>query len=226
MSSSESATYGELLELMRRRRSVRRFCAEPVPRQLVEKLLEAARSAPSAGNRQPYRFLVVRSRERMARLAAAVRKESERLVAAARPEHAADLAEYVRYFDWFERAPLLLAPIYRSGGPSHFEGTLNRSPLDALASTAAAVMSLLLAAPALGLGACWMTGPLVAEASLRELLAVPEGWSIAALLPVGFPDEEPPPRPRRALEQLVRFLDDAELEYHAGDPKPPSEDVS
>jgi nitroreductase len=220
MASTEKVTYEQLLALMRERRSVRRFRSEPVPTELLQKLLEAARSAPSAGNRQPYRILVLRSRGRMAQLAAAVRAESERIVAAARPEQAPDLAEYVRYFDWFERAPLLLAPIYRSGG------TFNRSPQDALASTAAAIMSLLLAAPALGLGACWMTGPLVAEPRLRELLAVPEGWSVAALLPVGFPDEEPPPRPRRALDQLVRYLDDGDLDYHPGDQKPPSEDVS
>jgi len=207
MSSSEAASFEQLLALMQQRRSVRRFRVEPVPDELLQKLLEAARSAPSAGNRQPYRVLVVRSRTRMAELAVAVRAECERLVAAARKERAAELAEYLHYFDWFEQAPLLLVPIYRSGGPAAFEGALNRSPQDALASTAAAIMSLLLAAPTLGLGACWMTGPLVAEPALRELLAVPEGWSLAALLPVGFPDEDPPPRPRRALDQLVRELD-------------------
>ena len=202
MCSPEQATFEQLLELMQRRRSVRRFRPEPVPDGLLEKLLEAARSAPSAGNRQPYRILVVRSPALMARLAAAVRAESERLVAAARPERAAELAEYLRFFDWFERAPLLLAPIYRSGGPAPFEGALNRSPFDALSSTAAAIMSLLLAAPALGLGACWMTGPLVAAAELRALLAVPEGWELAALVPLGYPAEQPPSPRRRALGRL------------------------
>jgi nitroreductase len=73
---------------------------------------------------------------------------------------------------------------------------------DTTASVAAALTQLLLAAHALGLGACWMTGPLVAAAELRALLAVPDGWELAALVPLGYPAEQPAPPRRRALGRL------------------------
>ncbi len=57
-----------------------------------------------------------------------------------------------------------------------------------------------------GGGASGMTGPLIADAALRELLAVPESWGIAALAPVGFPDEEPKPVPRKGLDAVVRWI--------------------
>jgi nitroreductase len=67
-------------------------------------------------------------------------------------------------------------------------------------------MQLLLAAHARGLGGCWMTGPLVAAEPLEELLGVPRGWSIAALVPLGYPDEQPEPPARRDLDRLVKRI--------------------
>ncbi len=65
-------------------------------------------------------------------------------------------------------------------------------------------MNLLLAAHTLGLGACWMTGPLVAADGLRRCLQVTKGWDIAALVPVGYADEEPQPPKRRPLQRLIQ----------------------
>jgi coenzyme F420-0:L-glutamate ligase / coenzyme F420-1:gamma-L-glutamate ligase len=209
MSGHEPTAWAELLSLLRARRSVRRFRAQPVPDSLLEQLFEAARWAPSAGNRQSFRLLVVRAPARIAELGAIVRAECQAVLAAARPQQSAGLIDYLRNFHLFDQAPVLVAVIYRSGGPALLEGAPNRSGIDALAGATAAIMNLLLAAHALGLGSCWMTGPLlVAEAKLAELLQVPAGWSLAALVPVGYPDEAPAAPPRRPLSELVHYLDE------------------
>jgi nitroreductase len=71
---------------------------------------------------------------------------------------------------------------------------------------AAAIENLLLCAHALGLGACWMTGPLVAAEALAAILEVPRGWTLSALVPVGRPAERPATPPRRPRDALVRRL--------------------
>ncbi len=208
-----STSYEALLETMRGRRSVRRFRAAPLPAELLEQVLEAARWAPSAGNRQAYRLLVVHSPALLARLAAAVRDATRQIREGSRAELRRELGAYLDGFELFASAPAVIAPIYRSGGPELLgpaEGPIPRAVADGLASVSAATMNLLLAAHALGLGACWMTGPLVAAPALEALLEVPHGWSLASLLPLGFPAEQPAPPPRRPLAQLVRTLGDPE----------------
>jgi nitroreductase len=211
-----SAGYDSLLEVMRRRRSIRSFRPDPVPDGLVDRILEAARWAPSAGNRQAHRFLVVTSREKIGAMAQAVEAATQRLADHLRADLAEQVASYLANFRHFVGAPVVLVAIYRTGfdllravTPSGSAGELPgaKPVVDALASVSAAIMNLLLAAHVLGLGACWMTGPLVAAGELMAILEVPRGWEIAALVPVGFPAETPPATPRRTLDQLVRRID-------------------
>jgi nitroreductase len=194
------------LELARRRRSVRRFEARGVPGPLVDRLLEAASLAPSAGNRQPYRLIVASARATIEAMERAVVEAVRAIVEGARPDRAADLEAYTRSFLVFADAPLLFAPIHRAG-VDPLGAALAASGLEAISSVSAAIMSLLLAAEACGLGACWMTGPLVAAPALRAILEVPEGWDLSALVPVGYPAERPPAPPRRPLARLVRFIE-------------------
>jgi nitroreductase len=75
-----------------------------------------------------------------------------------------------------------------------------------LIGTSLALQNLLLVAHELGLGASGMTGPLVARRELRALLEVPDSWEIAALVPLGYPDESPPPTERKSAEKVTRWL--------------------
>ncbi|HOX45442.1 MAG TPA: nitroreductase family protein [Myxococcota bacterium] len=212
-----SESYARLLELLRGRRSIRRFRPEPVPAELVSKLAEAARWAPSAGNRQAWRLLAVSAPGRRAALRAAVDEALAPFRAGLRPEAAEDANRYLDAFCFFDQAPLVLAFAHRPG-PDLLAASQQRrarpagSPAgrqaeDSLASVAAAVENLLLAAHALGLGACWMTGPLVAAPALGRLLGLQDSWEVAALVPVGYPAEAPAAPPRRAAERLLRVLD-------------------
>jgi coenzyme F420-0:L-glutamate ligase / coenzyme F420-1:gamma-L-glutamate ligase len=205
MSDSNLDAYQALLALMRGRRSIRRFRAEPVDAGTLDRLMEAARWAPSVSNRQPFRFVAVESPETRTRMARLVREAvADRLARMADEERAA-AAAYAEDFSRFEQAPLVLAAYHRG---SHVlaerVGLAHSAEVGTVSSVAAAIMQLLLAAHALGLGACWMTGPLCAAPALEALLAIPAGWQLSALIPIGVPDEAPPPPPRRTAAQLVR----------------------
>jgi len=210
-----SDDFERLMRLMRGRRSIRRFEARPVSPGHVERLIEAAACAPSAANRQPYRLLEVSDRVTIDAMARAVGQAAARIAASARPDRRADVERYVASFTAFEHAPTVLVAIERgeidllaasSPDASDPHAGRERMARDTTASVAAALTQLLLAAHALGLGACWMTGPLVAAAELRALLAVPDGWDLAALVPLGYPAEQPSPPRRRALGRLWQHV--------------------
>lgn len=211
MAVDETPSYQELLELMRSRRSVRRFSNEPVADELVEQLVEAARWAPSAGNQQAWRVLYVDDRERIGAMGDAVRARVEEVRSDLRPSATAQMSGYLDSFLTFTGAPIVLAFIHRAGvdliqaARRSREKTTGVEPeAYSLASAAAAIENLLIAAHALGLGACWMTGPLLAEQEMSSILKVPRSWRLTALIPVGWPAEAPQPPPRRSLERLLR----------------------
>ena len=206
-----------IYEAMRARRSVRRFKPDPVPRETVVELLEAAVTAPSASNKQPWRFLVVEERARIERMANAVREATARIAAHIPEASQPAFRAYGDYFTRFEDAPQVIVPIHRAltvlsnlvdealdDGTRRAIGAMEEQ--SGLIGTSLALQNLLLMAHALGLGASGMTGPLVAEPALREILEVPPGWGIVALVPIGWPAEDPKPTDRKAVDKIVRWL--------------------
>lgn len=210
-------TGNELLDLLRERRSVRRFRKAIPPRELIERILESAITAPSSSNKQPWRFLVVYREDLRARLAAAVRAARDRLAAHIDPQYEPAFREYSDYFTCFEDAPVVIVPLFRglpllsqmtAGGPSvaDQEAVAAMERDSGLISTSLAMQNLLLAAHAEGLGAACMTGPLIAREDLRALLDIPESWHPVAFIPIGYPAETPEPTQRKPLEKVVRWL--------------------
>jgi nitroreductase len=206
-----------LLALLAARRSVRRFRPEAPPRAAIERLLEAAVAAPSASNKQPWRFLVVTDAALVARMAAAVREAVERIAAHVEPASVPAFRAYGEYFTRFERAPVVIVALHRPlallsnlSEPTMPDGDRARIAAmerdSGLMGTAMALENLLLAAHALGLGASGMTGPLVAVDRLRALLEVPDSWEVAALVPVGFAAEEPAPTERKPVAKVTRWI--------------------
>lgn len=179
------------LELARTRRSIRRYTPEPVAPTLIEALLEAASWAPSAHNRQPWRFCVVQSATTKAVLSAQMAEAWRRDLSG----DGADLSEIERRVAISQArltgAPVLIVPcvtleemdVYPDPLRSQAEWTM------AVQSVALACQNLLLAAHAAGLGACWMCAPLFAPALVRQVLALPEAWQPQAILTLGYPAE-------------------------------------
>lgn len=178
-----------LLAHLRARRSLRRYRDCPVPAAAIEQLLEAATWAPSAHNRQPWRFVIMQEPAVKSRLAQAMgtRLRAD-LQADGLPEPliAADLA---RSYSRLSQAPLLILlcmslhdmDAYPDQRRRHFEATMAQQ------STAMAGQNLLLMAHALGLGACWVCAPLFCQDTVAATLDLPEDWQPQSLITCGYP---------------------------------------
>jgi nitroreductase len=199
--------YRTLLSILAERRSIRRYKQTPVPMETVERLIAAANLAPSASNRQPFRFLAVEDSATLANLADLVRKATSENAEKLPDDERAQVAKYTEFLVYFETAPVVLFAYHRAD-PSLAQH-LGLSPdydVGAIASVSAAIMNLLLAAHTLGLGACWMTGPLVAAPAMEKCLGLPTGWRLSAVIPVGIPDESPKPPKRRGADRLLTYF--------------------
>jgi nitroreductase len=206
------------LEVMKARRSIRSFRPEPPERSLIERAIAAAVTAPSASNKQPWRFFIVRRRETIREMALATRAALDRLTSCVRPEFQKGFAEYAVYFTRFEAAPTVIVPLYRPTIllsnlvgprlPDEDRERIARLETDsAHMGVSLAIQNLLLEAHVLGLGTSVMTGPLLADPGLREILRVPPLWEIAALIPAGYAAEDPPPTDRKTVDQVVRWIE-------------------
>ncbi len=181
----------DFLELMRTRRSIRRYEARPVPTALIDQLLAAAIWAPSAHNRQPWRFVVIESDATKQRLAAAMgaRLREDLTADGAPPEVIARDAD--RSYARITSAPLLILvclTIEDMDAYPDARRAANESMM-AAQSTAMAGQNLLLAAHALGLGACWLCAPLFCPDVVRGTLALPDDWQPQGLITAGYPAE-------------------------------------
>jgi nitroreductase len=211
-----------LMELLRARTSVRVFEQRPVPRALLSRLLEAATRAPSPTNRQPWRFSVVTApalRNQIVESTQAAIDEIRTLVVAS--ENTDHLADYWDYFVGPMRsAPAFVVVQYRrfadtianlieGAGADRKKFSTPDSWHVELCAASAATMLLLLQAHAEGLGACWLSGCLLARPRLIELLRVKPPWQILGGVAVGWPAEHPQPTSRKPLEKVVEWFEDA-----------------
>ncbi|HOT75102.1 MAG TPA: nitroreductase family protein [Candidatus Wallbacteria bacterium] len=197
----------DILDLIKARRSVRKFSSAPVAEADIDKMLEAALWAPSASNRQSWKFVAVKNPSVIKEMASAVRAAVEKLKAQIEDEdNAAAFGGYSGYFTFFESAPLVIAACFnpRPNYVNVLSGK-NLRPDDNLEQTTAvgaAIQNILLAAHGMGYGACWMSGPLIAEQELVKILKL-EGYRLAALIPVGVALETPPAPKRKEPGKLT-----------------------
>jgi coenzyme F420-0:L-glutamate ligase/coenzyme F420-1:gamma-L-glutamate ligase len=198
-----------LLETVRGRRSVRRYVERPVPEAAVERMLEAARWAPSPHGTQPWRFAVIRQPGTRERLAEAMGAEWRRNL-----EMDGQDAEVVERRLEGSRRRLLEAPVLVL--ICLYPGDLDRYPdaerqrnetTMAVQSLGAAAQNLLLAAHSQGLDTSWMCAPLFCPETVVEALGLDPELVPHALITVGYAAGDPRRRVRRPLEELVVFRD-------------------
>lgn len=194
----------EVFEAIRTRRSIRRFKPTTVSDDNLYQVLEAARLAPSWANTQCWRFMVVRDRQLKAGLAATLIGRPVEGSSETRPNAAADA---------LVQAPLVIVACAELGRSGYFRGEPSTDKGDwYMFDTALAMQNLALAAHSLGLGTVFVG--LFDAVEAARLLSVPDGFVVVALTPLGYPDQEPPPRPRRELNETVfydRFSRDTAL---------------
>jgi len=202
---------GSTARLIASRRSIRRYRDQPVAAEVVDEILRCALNAPSAHNRQPWRFAVLRAPESKARLANAMgaRLRSDRLRDGDSPM--AVQADVSRSFNRISGAPLVvLVSTTRIDMDAYADAPRREAEkVMAIQSTAMAVQNLLLAAHAAGLGACWMCAPLFCPDAVRAALGLPADWQPQALVTMGLPASAGKPYSRRSLSQVVRYVEQA-----------------
>ena len=187
------------------RRSIRRYRAEPVAADVLEGLIEAACWAPSAHNRQPWRFAVLDASVRE-RLADAMGRKLAADRAADGDPADAIAADVARSRARITGAPAAILVSYSLRDMDRYPDA-RRAAAErdlALQGTAAAIQNLLLAASARGLGASWMCAPLFCGEVVRAALALPADWEPQALITLGWPanDGRPPVREPAATRTL------------------------
>jgi 5,6-dimethylbenzimidazole synthase len=202
--------YEEFLKLVKTRRSIRSFKADPIQDEYVERIVEAARWAPSGANSQPWEFIVVKDKQLKDRIVEIVNEHGEysRKVELTR---AADLrfpamSGPVRE-PGFKNAPVF---IILCGDPRTKEAyplftLLTRGDSHFTSGLASAFLYMTLAATTLGLGSQWVsaTGNPFVKCLLRQLLDIPEKLEIYDMLVLGYPAYEPKPRFVRELGEMV-----------------------
>lgn len=201
----------ELQRVLESAGTCRRYRPDPVPGAVLRRVLDAARYAPSGGNRQPVRFVVVREPATRRRLQELYRERWEAYAAphldAARKAGAA-VPKLLAGADHFARhladVPVLILVCFRVADVLATDLGLGRLSVVGGASIYPAVQNLLLKARDEGLGAALTTLVCADEPLLRSLLAIPEEFATAALLGLGWP-ERPFPRQlsRRPLDDIV-----------------------
>jgi nitroreductase len=195
-----------LFEAMHTARSIRRFRPDPVPNELLHRILEAAIQAPNGTNAQAWRFVIVRRPDLRRQLGEFYRQGFREAYPAGRLATEPDphrrrllrSAEYLAEHMGDEPPVLILACLQRSpnaGAPGRSAG----------ASIYPAVQNLLLAARAIGLGACLTTLHLRREAQVKALLGIPEHVDTYALIPIGYPAVPRGPVRRRPLADVTHF---------------------
>lgn len=221
--SVEPAVRVEALErLIKTRRSIRRYQDRPVSTEMLLKAIEIAAWSASSGGKQGWMFYVVQDSAVIARIADAVEHKTE--VMAAWPEaepYRADIERWRRNDGFFRFAPACIAVTmfdYRSAADKVMQArgegdevaremmAARRLGASRLQTVAGAVAYLLLVLHQMGLGACWMAGPLQAKRELETILKVPADQDFVALVPVGWPDEQPQPPSHKALAEMVRIV--------------------
>jgi len=167
----------EILRVIRERRSVRKYKRDPIPDEVLLRVLDAARLSPSGKNLQPWKFIIVKDNSLKDRLAEASRQQ---------------------YF--MAKAPVI---IVACGLPDECYAHMGRYMKSWPVDVAIAVEHIMLQAQEEGLGTCWIGA--FEEEEVKSILNVPANVKVLALTPLGYPDEVPRGRGRKPLDEIISY---------------------
>jgi F420 biosynthesis protein FbiB-like protein len=198
----------DLVDVVRTRRSIRKFKPERIARGIICSLLDLARWSPSAHNTQPWRLMVVDDAEMKGKLA----KEMGKVWVSDLVEDGVERNEaerMVKLKNWdrvMSSAVVVIVCLDKRGVYKHTDSRRRRVEyLTAVQSVAAYVQTLLLLVHDHGLGACWICTPLFCQNSVRGVLGLPKELEPQAMIIMGFPDEKPLPSSRKPLDEVCAF---------------------
>ncbi|HWR28933.1 MAG TPA: nitroreductase family protein, partial [Negativicutes bacterium] len=207
-----------LEKMLKARRSIRKWKSDAVPEELIVKAIEAAGWSPNSGGRQPYHCYVINNRAKIAEIAKAVQEVTDYLASLCKADtDRASVERWQKNSGFFADAPVLIAvsaSIYQNisdklqvenmDDPKVCEINRNRQIASSRVQTVGAFVDhLLLALHTLGLGAVWMAGPTQAKTAVEKIINAGANEDFIALIPVGYPDEQPVAPSRKPITELV-----------------------
>ena len=169
----------DILEIIKKRRSIRKYKAKEIPQEIINELIEALIWAPSAGNLQSRKFYFVFKKEIKDRLTE---------------------ASYGQ--DFISQAPLVIVGCVNEEKIAKY-GERGKN-LYGICDVSASIQNLMLVATAKGLGTCWVGG--FDENKVKEILNLPNHLRPIVILPVGYPDEDPNPPKRVSKNEAIEFI--------------------
>jgi len=210
----------DLFEIMYSAGSIRRLRSDPVPDEIITKILDAAIRAPSGSNAQSWVFIVVKNAETRRQLGMVYKKASDILTklyaGVPRPTHM-DESKYQRFmqavthlFEHMGDAPVLLVPCLKasmwtgaSNLPADVKARMAGAARIAGSSIYPAVQNVILACRAFGLGTVLTTIHAFFEEEVREILKLPADVQTYALMPIGYPQGHHYPDKRKAIQEVA-----------------------
>jgi coenzyme F420-0:L-glutamate ligase/coenzyme F420-1:gamma-L-glutamate ligase len=194
-----------LLNVFRSRRSVKEYSPKEISNEVLFRILEASRWAPSAHNAQPWRFIVIQDSATKRKLAKAMasrwNKDMSKNGVPKEQRESLIKASVER----FENAPIIIIVCLTMEDMDEYPDD-RRKKIEyviAVQSVAAAIENMLLAAHGEGLGSCWFCAPLFCQDVVRKILKIPQYVDPQALITLGYPADRPNPPPRKTLEEIV-----------------------
>lgn len=192
----------DVMEAINRRRSIRKFKSDPISEDVIRTILIAGIKAPSGRNRQPWEFVVVTGDKRLEMVR--IMREGIQIHKA---EHEAERIKSVeRSANIMEQAPVTIFIFNPYGKQPWQEKTTEQQLAETIdvQSVGAAIQNMILAATSLGLGSLWICNVYFAYKELCQWLK--KDCQMVAALALGYPDENPPMRPRKDLEEVSVWL--------------------
>ena len=209
------------LDFIYKRKSIRKFKDQEVPKEDLMEMLKAATYAPSAKNQQNWHFTVITNKDKIEEIAKVVADRHTEIADLAEEEKDRDnMNKFLKYYTVFKNAPVLVL-FYAKPYKSIEYKILNDKPeckdlydiaissKSEIQTIGAAIENFLLAAANMGYGACYMTGPIHSKDKIYEIIGHDESeGELMALVPVGVPEDKEAPQPKRLpLEDVVTFID-------------------
>ncbi len=189
--------------------SVRMFKPDPIPMDVLKRIVEAGIRAPTAGGGQEWYFIIVVSEDKRKRIHDLLKKAhvvyAEKV--RRRPMKRESIEKWVKVME----EGMYLAPAYIAGyvdlrEPIYSDNYRELERLWAHQSIAAAFENMILAAWSMGIGSVWLGVPLLMEKEFNEILEPPSGLELAGILALGYPEEQPKPRKRKSLEEVSKII--------------------
>ena len=199
------------MEIVKKRRTTRVYQSEPIPDEFIDKVIEAGRWAPTGANSQPFEFLVVRNGSTRKKIRQIFEETTLITSKAEKPSQ-------VSKRSFLEKAPVLILVL---GDPRFKEAYPRGEVRDEIfhAGLSAAVQNMHLAAASLGLGgSVWTTVAPMAAMKIKELLNIPQIFTLKTIMPLGYPRARPsPPSKRepvvhRETYDMTRFKRDDDIQ--------------